>query len=267
MNRRKILPFLSWLAATFIFIVSCAPTPEVSAPAAPTEPVTLTISAAASLTDALQAIQPIYQETAPEVNLTFNFGSSGSLQQQIEQGAPVDVFLSAAARQMDELESQGLILSETRHNLVGNEVVLIAPTDETAIASFEDLEMDSVERVAIGDPESVPAGKYAQDVLTSLNVLEAIEPKLVLAKDVRQVLTYVETGNVDAGVVYRTDAQISDRIKVITTAPAESHAPVIYPIAVLQNSQNADAATEFVQFLLSEPAQTVFQEYGFKPAA
>lgn len=229
----------------------------------------LTVSAAASLRDALTEIEPLYRKNQLNTTLTYNFGSSGSLQQQIEQGAPVDVFISAAPKQMDALETKGLLLEDTHRNLLTNQVVLITAKTPatTAVADFKDLQTDSIQRIAIGDPASVPAGKYGEETLKSTGIFEQVKPKLIFAKDVRQVLSYVETGNVDAGLVYITDAQISDNVKVAAIAPEGSHAPVVYPVAVLKASQQADAAKSLVNFLAGDAASAVFQQYGFGLAA
>jgi molybdate transport system substrate-binding protein len=225
--------------------------------------VNLTVSAATSLQNALKDIEPAYRKRIPTVTITYNLGSSGALQQQIEQGAPVDIFISAAPKQMNALQTKGLLLTDTRRNLLKNQVVLIAPKNVTSISNFKDLKGNSVRKISIGDPESVPAGQYSKEVLTSLNLYNQIQAKLVFAKDVRQVLSYVEAGDVDAGLVYITGAKVSDRIKVIATAPESSHAPIIYPVAVLKDSKNPDAAKAFVQFLASEEGKAVFEKYGF----
>jgi molybdate transport system substrate-binding protein len=227
----------------------------------------LLVSAAASLSDAMSAIQPIYVQQNPDIQLVYNFGSSGSLQQQIEQGAPVDVFISAAPKQMDALEQKGLLLPGTRKNLLTNSIVLIVPKGQKTITRFEDLTNNTVRRIAIGEPESVPAGKYAKEVLTSLNLFDALQSKMIYAKDVRQVLNYVETGNVDAGIVYQTDAKISTTVDTAATAPANSHSPIIYPIAVLKESKNPEAAKDFVTFVSGNSASTVFEQFGFERAS
>ena len=225
--------------------------------------VTLTISAAASLQDAIQEIGKLYNQQKPNVQLIYNFGSSGSLRHQIEQGAPVDVFISAAEQHMDALENKNLLLNNTRQNLLKNEVVLISAQNNDKIAGFPQLKSDLVSKIAIGAPDSVPAGKYAKEVLDSLKLYKSLEPKFVFAKDVRQVLVYVETGNVEAGIVYRTDAQISNQVKVLATAPIDSHSPIIYPVAIAKDSKNPETAQDFIQFLLSNTAKNVFTEYGF----
>jgi molybdate transport system substrate-binding protein len=221
------------------------------------------VSAAASLTDVMKAIQPIYQKEKSDIKLIYNFGSSGSLQQQIEQGAPVDVFISAAPKQMNDLEQKGLLLSGTRKDLLKNTIVLIAPKNNPKVQNFQDLTNNQVRKISIGEPESVPAGRYAKEVLTSMNMYDKLQPKLVFAKDVRQVLTYVETGNVDAGMVYTTDAKSSDQVSIVATAPAGSHSPIVYPIAVIKDSKNPEAAKGFVSFLSSNTAKSLFERYGF----
>lgn len=239
-----------------------SPTPNSSAAS-----VTLTLSAAASVQAALAEIQTAYAQTAPHVTLTYNLGSSGSLAQQIHQGAPTDIFLSASPRWMDDLEAQGQIWTDSRRDLLQNALVLIVPSGQAAIASFTDLQEDAIRKVAMGEPESVPAGKYAKESLTALGLFDGLQPKLVYGKDVRQVLAYVETGHVEAGLVYATDAQRSDQVNVIATAPPNSHTPITYPVAIVKDSPHPEAAREFIQFLNSAPATAIFKRHGFSVAA
>jgi len=185
------------------------------------------------------------------------------LQRQIEQGAPVDIFISASPKEMDSLESQGLLLPSTRKNLAKNSVVLIVPAGTSQISGFSDLVKSSVKSIAIGEPQTVPAGRYAQEVLMHLKLYDQLKPKVVLAKDVRQVLTYVETGNADAGIVYATDAKISKKVSLVATAPQDSHSPVLYPGAVLRNSANPAAAKTFLEFLAGDTARGIFEKFGF----
>lgn len=228
------------------------------------QPIALTVSVAASLQDAILAVEPLYQEQVPDVKLIFNFGSSGSLQQQIEQGAPVDVFISAAVRQMDALEEKDLLLPESRIDLVKNQLVLITSADGPEIKVPADLKRPAIERIALGEPVSVPAGTYGQQALTALELVETLEPRFVFGKDVRQVLNYVETGNVEAGIVYHTDALLSSQVQIALTFPAETHDPIVYPIAVIQDSNHPETAQAFVQFLQTEPSQAVFSQFGFQ---
>ncbi|MGA8073204.1 MAG: molybdate ABC transporter substrate-binding protein [Candidatus Acidiferrales bacterium] len=226
----------------------------------------LTVSAAISLKDALGEIQVLYRAEHPDTAIHLNLGASGTLQQQVEQGAPVDVFISASSGQMDALESEGLLIPETRKNLLRNELVLIVPNGETLVTNFADLTRPDVKHIAIGEPQTVPAGKYAQEVLTHLGSYKRLKAKLVLAKDVRQVLTYVATGNADAGIVYATDARTSSQVKIEAVAPEGSHSLIVYPAAVLKASKNVSGAKSFLDFLFGLKARAVFQKYGFIPA-
>jgi molybdate transport system substrate-binding protein len=235
---------------------------EAQQPPAPT-PSSVTVSAAISLKDALDQLGREFERDHLGAKITFNYGASGTLQHQIEQGAPVDVFFAAAQKQMDALQSAGLIVTETRHDIVANDLVLIAPSASDDIHTFQDLAKSSVKTVALGEPETVPAGMYAQQTLEKLNLWDAVKKKAVYAKDVRQVLTFVATGNADAGLVYRTDAQTSPKIRTIFTAPPSSHDPIVYPAAVLKNSKDQAAARAFLQFLETPHALEIFKTYGF----
>ena len=228
---------------------------------------TITVSVAASLQHAMNELAPAFEESSGGIKLKFNFGGSGTLEQQIENGAPVDVFFSAAPKQMDSLAAKGLILPKTRRDLLRNEVVLIVPKDSTGATNFQDLTDSKIKLIALGDPGSVPAGDYGRQVLEALHVWTAVQSKLVLAKDVRQVLSYVETGNADAGIVYATDARESNKVRVAAVAPAETHAPVIYPIAVIKDSRNPSAARAFLTFLAGPSASEVFRRDGFTTVA
>lgn len=228
---------------------------------APTE---ITVSAAASLKDALNEIKPLYEAENPDIKLVLNFGSSGTLQQQIEQGAPVDLFISAGKSQMDSLEEKQLLVNTSRMNILGNELVLIVGKDNYAVNRFTDLKEPWVKHIGIGEPESVPAGKYAKEVLSSLEIWDALEPKYVQAKDVRQVLAYVETGNAEAGLVYKSDTTASDKVRIAAVAPENSHKPIVYPAAVIKSSKNSAAAGDFLRFLGRPEAKNIFLKYGFK---
>ncbi len=244
----------SAIALLFTLLLSCTPNQSNS----------LTVSAAASLRNVLEEVKQEYAKSQPKVKIIYNFGASGALQQQIEQGADVDIFISAATKQMDALESKNLLLANTQKNLIGNQVVLIVPNNANNISSFTDLTRDRITKIALGEPNSVPAGKYAQEVLNYFQLIEPTKKKFVFAKDVRQVLSYVETKNVEAGIVYITDAKLSKLVKIVATAPAKSHSPVIYPVAVIQSSKNVAQAKSFTEFLLSKEASNIYQNYGFK---
>ncbi len=232
-----------------------------------TTKVDLTISAAASLKDALTDVQSLYLQEKPKTTLTINFAGSGTLQKQIEQGADVDLFFSAAASNMDVFKTKDLLIDSTIRNVLGNKLVLVVPNDSTVPvnSSFSVVVTDpSVKKVALGEPKTVPAGKYAENVFTFLNILDKVKEKVVYAQDVRQVLNWVETGNVDAGVVYLTDAKISATVKVIATASEESHTPIVYPAALIKSTNNYTASRDFLNFLTSDKAKAVFDKYGFE---
>ena len=223
----------------------------------------LTISAAISLKDALEEIKPIYQTIHQDLEIIYNFSSSGSLQQQIEQGAPVDIFISAGNKQMDALESKKLLLVGTRQKLLTNQLVLVTPKNEKLINKIQDLTQTNVEKIAMGEPHSVPAGQYTIEVLSYYQILDKIKSKIIYAKNVRQVLSYLETGNVNAGFVYLSDAKTSREIRLVEIFSKNSYSPIVYPIAVLKSSKNPKIAKEFSQFLFSRSAKKVFNKYGF----
>lgn len=226
----------------------------------------ITVSAAASLQEALEEAGKIYMKDHPDVRLVFNFGGSGSLQQQIAQGAPVDVFISASEEQYQQLLEEKKIDIEHSIQLLTNELVLIVPKNQEPIKGLEELRNGAIKRIAVGTPETVPAGKYAKQALQSTGIWDNIEAKLIYTKDVRQVLTYAETGNVDAGIVYKTDALISDKIKVTTLTEEASHDPIIYPAGVIAASKNHEAAVSFFKFLTERETMEIFKKYGFDAA-
>jgi len=229
-----------------------------------TDVVHLTVSAAISLTEALEDIQKVYEQDHA-VELTFNLGGSGTLSQQIQQGAPVDVFISANQEWMNTLENEDLINQQTRTNITGNKLVLITGINATIdYQSFADISSADVEKIAIGNPESVPAGEYAETALKHLHLWDKLEDKLVFAKNVRQVLTYVETENTDIGIVYESDAVGSPDIKILATAEKDAHEPIIYPAAMITDTKNEQEAAAFIRFLETDEAQEIFAEHGLK---
>lgn len=223
----------------------------------------ITVSAAASLKDALTDIKDLYiNENQAEIHL--NFASSGTLRMQIEQGAPTDIFISASEGHFNRLLEQDLIDSAHHQVLLKNKMVLISPAGNTSIKSVGDLVKPEVKRVAIGIPESVPAGKYGKETLMHYGIWDQVEAKLVPTKDVRQVLTYVETGNVDAGFVYKTDAALSDKIKLVEVIEEKAHDPIVYPMGIIKNSSDNTTAKAFYEFLQSGQAKAIFEKYGFE---
>lgn len=224
----------------------------------------LTISAAISLTDALNEMKDVYEKEHKEVTLTFNLGGSGKLAQQIEQGAPVDIFLSADTKWMDELESKSLVVTNTRVDFTGNKIVLITNKDnELGLNSFKDIDSSTLTHIAVGEPTSVPAGRYTKEALIAIGKWERVQSKLVFGQDVRQVLTYVESGNADMGIVYLSDAVTSEKVTIKAEAQPQWHSAIIYPAAVTAESKNKQEAKKFINFLQGEQGQAILEKYGF----
>lgn len=229
------------------------------------ESVTLNISAAASLQEAMVELEEKFKEVEPNVKLEVNLGASGALQQQIEEGAPCDVFISAGQKQMTALEEKDLLLDGTNKTLLTNDLVLVTSEDKD-IKDINDISTDAVSKIAIGDPESVPAGKYAKEVLDNSKLYDKVEGKLVLAKDVKEVLSWVQQGSAEVGFVYLSDTVGADGVKIALTTDEDSHSPITYPIAVLKSSEKQDKAKAFEDFLLSDDGQSILEKYGFKKA-
>jgi len=223
------------------------------------------VSAAITLKEALAEAGAAFERMHPDVRVAFNFASSGQLKAQIENGAPVDVFISASGDEMTALAAKGLLLPDTRVDIARNELVLVRRAAEAgALSSIGDLGRAGVRRIAVGNPASVPAGRYAREVLAQAGLTAAVAAKLILAENVRQVLDYVARGEVDAGFVYRTDARVDARVTVVAEAPAASHAPILYPAAALKTTRDAEAARAFVAFLGSPEGRALFAKHGFE---
>ena len=221
------------------------------------------VLAAASLTDVLTELANNYkQETSTEI--IFSFASSGALQAQIEASAPADIFFSAAQKQMNALEEKGLIDSETRKDLLENKVVLISPKNSNLnIKSFTDITNSNVKKLGLGEPKSVPVGQYSEEILSNLSILDIAKEKAVYGSDVRNVLDWVETAEVDCGIVYATDAKIAKNINIIAEAPEKNHKKVIYPISIIKSSQNKEEAKKFIEYISTDKSKEIFQNYGF----
>ena len=223
----------------------------------------LNVFAAASLTDSLKEIGTHYeQETGQKV--AFNFEGSSVLARQITEGAPADIFFSADETQMDRLAEKNLIEPATRHDRLGNTLVVVVPADSTLqINSANDLTKDEVKQIALADPKAVPAGVYAKAWLKKLQLWDAIEPKVVPTENVRAALAAVASGNVDAGIVYKTDAAISKRVKIAYEVPRAGGPDIRYPVAMVKGTQQSDAARAFLKYLDSDEAAKVFKKFGF----
>jgi molybdate transport system substrate-binding protein len=249
---KKWLRQVCSIAALFLMTAPAAASPD-----------DIVISAAASLTDALKEIGRTYQSKSKN-RVTFVFASSSTLARQIEAGAPADVFFSADVQTMDALERNGRLESGTRKQLLSNQLVIIVPADKpTVVNSPEDLLDPRVRRIALAEPSSVPAGVYSKTYLESLGLWDKIKPKVVPVLDVRATLASVESGNVEAGFVYKTDAASSKRVKTVFEVPLGKGPKIIYPVAILKESKSKAAAKEFLNVMVSRSGVDVFKRYGF----
>ncbi|KYG33393.1 molybdate ABC transporter substrate-binding protein [Alkalihalobacillus trypoxylicola] len=238
-----------------IFLTACGGTAE----GKKTE---IHVMAAASLTDALGEIQKQYEQE-DNVDLIINYGSSGKLREQIIQGAPADIFLSASLEDMEKLVSDGEV-SDWARALTNQLVMISTPEAAKKLNGWSDLISDDIQGIAMGQPDSVPAGRYSLEALEHEGMWEDIQARVIYGTDVRQVLTYVETGNTDVGLVYQTDALSSSQIEIIDVAPKQSHQPIIYPIGLLEDAAENEIAKAFYQYLLTEDSLSIFEKYGFE---
>jgi molybdate transport system substrate-binding protein len=223
----------------------------------------LLVSAAASLTNAFEDVGTQFEAANPGVKVIFNFAASGALLQQIDKGAPVDVFASADQKTMDQAKEKNLIPPETKKDFVSNGLVLIIPNDsKVALKEVKDLADPKILRIALGNPESVPAGRYTQEALTNAGLWEKLKPKFIYAENVRQALDYVTRGEVDAGFVFATDAAVA-KDKVQVAAVAEGHQPIRYPVAVVAGAKKKGLSQRFIDFLLGSQGQSILARYGF----
>ena len=226
----------------------------------------VTVFAAASMTDALQQVAKDYAKQNPKNEVVFSFASSSTLAKQIEEGAPADIFVSASNKWMKYLSEKDLTVKETEKVLVGNDLVLIAPVKSAVnsvdIAKGEWINALKDSYLSVGDPAHVPAGQYAEEALTKLNLWDKVQDRLARAKDVRGALALVERAEAPYGIVYSTDAKISQQVKTVAVFPADSHKPVVYPVSILKDHDNTDSR-DFLKYLESDAAKKVLVGYGF----
>jgi molybdate transport system substrate-binding protein len=233
-----------------------------SAVAAP-RPVELNVFAAASLTDALKEVASGYEDKTGD-KIVFNFGASSLLARQIIEGAPADIFFSADEAKMNGLEARGLILKGTRKSRLSNSLVIVVAADGNAkIDGPKDLASAKINRIALAEPKSVPAGIYAKQFLEKVKIWSTVEPKIVPTENVRAALAAIESGNVDAAIVYKTDAAISRKVKVAYEVPPTEGPDIVYPLAVVKESKNQAAAKRLLTYLNGSSAARVFEKYGF----
>jgi molybdate transport system substrate-binding protein len=222
----------------------------------------VTVFAAASLTDSLKQIAANYERTSSD-KIIFNFAASGTLSRQIEAGAPADIFFAADETKADVLDKRGLLVTETRKSLLGNSLVIVTATDAATIHSPAELTNAAVQHIALGEVQTVPCGTYAKAYLEKLQLWPMVESKVVSCESVRAVLAAVESGNVEAGFVYKTDATISKKVKVAFEVPAADTPKVSYPLALIRDAPQPEAARTFVAYLESDAATAVFKQFGF----
>ena len=224
---------------------------------------TIDVFAAASLTDSLKEIASSYEKQNGD-HITFNFGASSTLARQIEEGAPADIFFSADEAKMDTLEAKGLIVKDTRKSRLSNSLVIVVAAESGAdVKSPKDLAGATIKRIALGDPKAVPIGVYAREYLQKLALWRAVEPKVVATENVRAALAAVEAGNADASIVYKTDAAIFRKVRVAFAVPPGEGPKISYPVALLKDSAQPDAARKFLDYLGSESAAQIFRKFGF----
>lgn len=224
---------------------------------------TLRVSAAASLTDALQELAPAYERQTGDV-LVFNFGGSSTLERQLEEGAPADLFISADELKMNQLERRGLVVKASRRSILSNTLVIVVPGDsQLKLAAPADLAAPAFRNIAVAEPQSVPAGIYAKAYLVKLRLWDRIAKKVVPTDNVRAALAAVASANAEAGIVYKTDALISRNVRIAYEVPRAAGPAISYPAAVLAESHQKAAAQRFLDYLQSPAARAVFRKYGF----
>lgn len=258
-QNKKLILAIAAILTVVLFVSGCA-----DKDAEQVEVTTVTVSAAASLTEAFGDIEEQFEDENPTIDVNFNFAGSGTLRMQIEGGAPIDVFASASQSHMNLLSEQSLIEEDSRTNFAENTVVLIAPIDsELNITNPDDLMDPGIETICIGNPETAPVGKYTVEALTENGLWNTLETKTILAENVKQVLVYVERSEIDAGFVYRTDAMTAepDTIEIKATLPTVT--PISYPIAVVSTSEHKEEAQRFVDFVSSDEGISILDSYGF----
>ncbi|MEG1130837.1 MAG: molybdate ABC transporter substrate-binding protein [Romboutsia sp.] len=253
---KRIVKILMLIIATVLLLSGCSKNKT-------REYVELNIYAASSLKGAMAKIDEEYNKIHENIKLVINYGASGSLQKQIEQGDACDVFISAGKSQMDMLSEHGFLLGDKYEELIKNELVLIASKD-SELNDIYGLTGDKIENIAIGEPNSVPAGKYASEVIYNSHLTNSLKQKLVFAKDVKEVFAWVKAGNAQAGFVYYSDILNRDDIKIVDATFEDLHSKIIYPISVIKGSKKTEEAKLFEDFLISNKGQDIFKEFGYK---
>ncbi|MDD2568330.1 MAG: molybdate ABC transporter substrate-binding protein [Clostridia bacterium] len=269
MNKKVVWLVVLCMMLSMALLVGCAPNnenpandePEVTALPAQT----ITVAAAASLQEPLAEAIALYNQAQPNVTVDASYGSSGALLEQIQNGAPVDIFLSASKKYMTKADEAGLLAADTAFDWLTNSlVVATSAQSDLTLASLEDVV--ALNNIALGTPESVPAGKYAKEALTNAGLWEQAEAKAVYAKDVKSVASYVESGSADVGFIYASDTVGREGIKTQFTVDSSLHSPIVYPVGIIGTTQVMEAAKSFTDFLKTDDAKAIFANYGFGAA-
>lgn len=239
-----------------LFMIGCSNKNDI-------EKIELNISAASSTKEVMEKIKLEYEKSNSDVELIMNYGGSGALQQQIEQGAPCDIVISAGDKQINELSKKGLVIKESISDLVKNELVLIAPSNSN-IKSITDLLNKDVVHIAIGEPKSVPVGEYAKQATENIKIYNDIKDKMVYAKDVKEVLAWVRSSNAEAGFVYYTDTVNNEKIKIVEKIDSKNHKAITYPMAIIADSKKVEECKQLQRYLLSKEGQSIFKEFGYQ---
>ena len=250
---KNIIKKLCFIMPIFLLMIGCESKNTVEE---------INISAAASLKEVMAEIKTEYESQNKDVKLTINYGSSGSLKQQIEQGAPCDIFISAGQSQVDDLDKDGFLVSDTIKEFTRNKLALIAPKNST-LDNINSLDADKIKHIGVGYPDSVPAGKYADEVLNSLDLKNKVKEKLIFGKDVKEVLAWTSSGNADAGFVYISDTINNGSVRVVEIIDEKNHSPIIYPVAITKSSKKLEESKKLEKFLPSEDVKKILNKYGY----
>ncbi len=265
--KKLIFAGVSLILMASLFLSGCSGQEDTSSEdsTADKEPVTLLIAAAASLEYSFEEqLIPMFQEEYPWITVEGTYDSSGKLQTQIEQGLEADIFMAAAMKQMNALTESNLIAADSVVELLENKIVLIVPQGSDELTTFEDITKAGT--IAVGDPDSVPAGQYAKEALTTLGLWDQVSAKASFGSNVTEVLNWVSEGSADAGIVYETDAATTDKVTIVAEAPEDSLAEkILYPVGMVAASAHAEEAQLLIDFLSSDEALAVFESYGFTP--
>ncbi|AFK87230.1 molybdate ABC transporter substrate-binding protein [Thermoanaerobacterium saccharolyticum] len=265
MRNMKHFPMLIFILLILLLFGGCGQEKENMSSNKTENTKNIMVFAGAGLKDALPEVAKKYNRLHPDIKISFNFAGLGVLQQQIEQGASCDILLGPGEKQWNTLRSENLIDKLTEKKILSDKMVLVTPKESQKVKSFQDLTLPDVDKIAIGDPALVPGGEWAKDVLTNLGLWDKVSSKIILAKDVQEIRGYIETGNVDAGLLWKSNTTNNNKIRIVADAPENSCPPIFFRGAVINSSQEKETALDFLNYLKSQEASQVFKKYGYVP--